>query len=304
MSRIFEHEVAVFPVSTGTAANALALATLVPPHGAILCHADAHIAIDECGAPEFFTHGAKLATLAGACGKLAPDTLEGALLRFPIGSVHHVQPAAVSITQATEWGTCYRPDETAALTAVARRHGLRVHMDGARLANALAYLGSTPADATWRAGVDVLSFGATKNGAFGADAVVFFQPQDACDFAYRQKKSGHLEAKMRFLSAQLLCALEGGRWLAWAARANALAARLAKHLAGIAAAEIVHPVEANAVFVRLPDATVARLRAAGAAFYDWAPPEDGRTLVRLVTSHATPADDIERFVALAGSDRR
>ncbi len=299
---LFEREVAVFPVISGTAANALALATLVPPHGAVFCHGESHIAVDECGAPEFFTHGAKLVPLEGDGGKLVPATLERALSHFHKGFVHHVQPAAVSITQSTELGTVYGPGEIAALAALARAHGMKVHMDGARFANALASLQCTPAQATWRAGVDAMSFGATKNGALGAEAVIFFDPAEARDFEYRRKKAGHLLSKMRFVSAQLDAYLEGTRWLERAAWANRLARKLAQGLEGIPGVELAHPVEANAVFAIVPDATVARLRGHGAAFYDWAPPENGRTLVRLVTSFATPEADVERLVKIANSE--
>jgi len=298
MSRVFERDVIAFPVVTGTAANALALGTLVPPHGAIFCHSEAHIAVDECGAPAFFTHGARLAPIKGGGGKLDPCSVEEEISRFGKGVVHHSQPAAISITEATEFGTCYRVREIEALAALAKRHGLKLHMDGARFANAIAYLGCTPADATWRAGVDVLSFGATKNGALGADAVVFFHQEDTRDFEYRRKKSGHLISKMRFVSAQLVCALEEGRWLARAAHANALARLLAGELAGTAGVEVAHAVEANSVFAYLPDETIVRLRARGARFYDWGQSSGGRTLVRLVTSFATCETDIERFVAV------
>jgi threonine aldolase len=299
MSRVFERPVAVFPVTSGTAANALALATIVPPHGAILCHADAHIVTDECGAPEFFTHGARLVTLAGHKGKLAPETIETALARFPKGSVHSSQPAAVSITEATECGTCYRPNEIAAIAEIARRHSMKLHMDGARFANAVAFLGCTPAEVTWQVGVDVLSLGFTKNGALAAEAVIFFNRDDVRDFEYRRKRSGHLMSKMRFVSAQLLCSLEKNRWLTWAARANSRAARLARGLHDTPDAEIIWPVEANAVFARLPDEMIGRLRAAGASFYDWSASTDGRTLVRLVTSFATPDEEVQQLLELA-----
>jgi threonine aldolase len=299
LCEVFERDVVVHPVVTGTAANALALATLVPPHGAIVCHAEAHIAADECGAPEFFTHGAKLVPLEGRDGKLVPDTIEQGLARFHTGFVHHTQPAAISITEASELGTCYRPQEIVALAELARRHSLKLHMDGARFANAVAYLGCTPAELTWRAGVDALSFGGTKNGALCAEAVIFFDRGDARDFAYRRKKSGHLLSKMRFVSAQLLRQLEGGLWLRSARRANRLAGELACGLGDIAGIAIVHPVEANTVFACMPDDMIIRLRAAGAHFYDWAPSAKGRTLVRLVTSFATPEDDIARLVEIA-----
>lgn len=300
-SELFERDVAAFPVITGTAANCLALAALVPPHGAVLCHAQSHIEEDECGAPEFFTHGAKLVRIETGDGKLTPDTLASAAGRFRRGFVHHPQPACVSITQASESGTSYRPDEIAAIAAMCKRHGMRLHMDGARLGNAIAFLGCAPADVTWRAGVDVLSFGATKGGALAAEAVIFFDPVLAGDFSYRRKKAGHLVSKMRFLSAQLEAYLAGDLWLHAAARANSHARRLADGLSGVAGAELAHPVEANEVFVRLPDPVVARLRAQGAIFYDWGPPADGRTLVRLVTSFATPEADVARFIAIASA---
>ncbi len=299
MSRVFERPVAVFPVVSGTAANALALATIVPSHGVILCHAEAHLVTDECGAPEFFTHGARLATIPGRDGKLDPAGIEQALARFVKGSVHHSQPAAVSITEATECGTCYRPQEIACVAEVARRHGMKLHMDGARFANAIAWLGCTPAEATWKAGVDVLSLGFTKNGALAAEAVIFFAPEEARDFEYRRKRSGQLVSKMRFVSAQLICALEKDRWLGWAQQANACARTLAAGLRAIDGVEIAYPVEANAVFARLPDGMVARLRAQGANFYDWSTTANGRTLVRLVTSFATPEQDVAQLIEIA-----
>jgi threonine aldolase len=299
LREIFEHEVFVYPVVTGTAANALALATLVPPHGAIICHAESHIAVDECGAPEFFTHGAKLVTVAGEDGKLSPEGIEQALAHFQKGFVHHAQPAAISLTQASERGTVYSLAELGAICDIARRHDLKLHCDGARFANALVHLGCSPADASWRAGVDALSFGATKNGALAAEAVIFFHRNDAADFEYRRKKSGHLLSKMRFLSAQLESYLQEDRWLKAAARANALAQKLAAALPQIPGAALAHPVEANAVFAFLPDETVARLRKAGAVFYDWTPPQNGKTLIRLVLSFATPEDAIDRFIAAA-----
>jgi threonine aldolase len=302
LAELFEREPVVFPVISGTAANALALATLVPPHGAIFCHGESHIAVDECGAPEFFTHGAKLVPLEGEGAKLVPETLERALGHFQKGFVHHVQPACLSITQSTELGTVYRPGEIAALSALAHAHGMKVHMDGARFANALAHLGCTPAEATWRAGVDAMSFGATKNGALGAEAVIFFNPAEARDFEYRRKKAGHLLSKMRFISAQLDAYLEGTRWLDRAACANGLARKLAEGLRGVPGVELAHPVEANAVFAYLPDAMVARLRRQGAVFYDWSPPKGGRTLVRLVASFATPDEDVMRFLEVANSE--
>lgn len=296
-ARVFEHEVAVYPVITGTAANALALSTLVPPHGVIFCHRDAHIATDECGAPELFTQGAKVATLDGEHGKISVDGLEEAVSRIAIGSVHHSQPAAASITQASEMGTCFRPDELRAIAGVAQRHGMKLHMDGARLANALAFLSCKPADVTWKAGVDALSLGMTKNGALGAEAVIFFRREDVRDLEFRRKRFGHLVSKLRFIAAQFLCGIENDRWIRWACRANALASVLAERLGGISGVEIVQPVEANLVFASLPQSLVQKLRSAGATFYDWGPSRGERRLVRFATSFATPERDIERLIA-------
>lgn len=298
LSAIFETEVAVFPVATGTAANALALSALVPPWGSVYCHQDSHINTDECGAPELFTAGAKLVPLPGENGKLAPDALAAALGRAGIGVVHRVQPSALSLSQATEAGTVYRPEEVAALVEVAHRHGQSVHMDGARFANALVRLGCTPAELTWRAGVDVLSLGATKGGCLAAEAVVFFNPALAEDFGFRRKRGAHLVSKMRFLSAQLDAWLEGGLedglWLRLARHANAMADRLAAGLAALPGAELAHPVEANEVFVRLPAPVADGLEAAGFRFYRW----DG-ALLRLVTAFDTPQAAVDGFLEIA-----
>jgi threonine aldolase len=298
LCEVFERDVAVFPVVSGTAANALALATLVPPHGAIVCHAAAHIAVDECGAPEFFTHGAKLVTIECPDAKLTPGLITQSLAHFQKGVVHHLQPAAISLTQASELGTVYTPAEIAAISQLARTRGLKLHMDGARFANALAGLGCSAAELTWKAGVDVLSFGATKNGALAAEAVIFFDPDDVGDFQYRRKKSGHLLSKMRFVSVQLEAYLKDDHWLANARRANMLAKRLAEGLSQSNTVEIVHRVQANAVFASMPDALITKLRKAGVQFYDWGVPSAGRTLARLVLSSATPDDDIARLIAL------
>jgi threonine aldolase len=302
LGHVFSRPVKAFPVISGTAANALAIATMCPPHGAVFCHAEAHIAVDECGAPEFFTHGAKLVGIEGEHGKLVPARLETALSHYLKGFVHHPQPAVLSLTQSTELGTVYTPAEITALAAIAHTHGMKVHMDGARFANALASLGTSAAAATWAAGIDVLSFGATKNGAMGAEAVVFFHAADARDFEYRRKKAGHLISKMRFVSAQLDAYLEDDRWLARAAHANRLAQLLADGLNHVDGVALAHPTDANAVFAWLPDSLARRLREGGAEFYDWGPPAGGRTLVRLVTSFATPQADVDAFVALAKSE--
>jgi threonine aldolase len=266
LSGFFGTPVRAFVVTTGTAANALGLATLAPPYGNIYAHCGAHVIEDECGAVEFFSAGARLTLVPGDHGRMDPHALEAAISAHP-ANVHTVQPAAITLTQATELGTTYRPDAIAALSAVARRHGLRVHMDGARLANAIDFLGCDPADVTWRAGVEVLSFGATKNGALAAEAVVFFDHGLVRDFELRRKRAGHLLSKSRYAAAQLLAYVQSDVWRRHAARAN----RLAQRLAAAAAARLAHPVEANELFVDLGVAAKAALRAQGFGFYDWGP---------------------------------
>ncbi|HTT06851.1 MAG TPA: low specificity L-threonine aldolase [Steroidobacteraceae bacterium] len=291
---LFETELAAFFVATGTAANALGLSLLAPGWGTIFCHADAHIAVDECGAPEFFTGGAKLQTLSGEHGKLDADSL-GEQLPGGIGVVHHTQPAAVSISQASEAGTCYRPEEIAALARVAHRHGLGLHMDGARFANAVAFLGVSPAELTWRCGVDVLSFGASKNGALAAEAILVFEPARAATLGFRRKRAGHLFSKMRVLSAQLEAYLCGDLWLRHARHANAMAQRLAEGLTGLPAVRLCHPVEANEVFAELPERLIQALYAEGFQFYRWM--DERSTTVRLVTAFNTRPQDIEALLA-------
>ena len=304
MSDIFEREVAVFPVATGTAANALSIATLCPSHGAVFCYENSHIAYDECGAPEFYSGGAKLIGLGSDDGKITPAKIEEGLSWFRAGDVHQAKPSLVSITEATELGTVYTPGEIAAIAACARPHGMKLHMDGARFANALARLGCAPAEMTWKAGVDALSFGATKNGGLNADAVVLFDAAAAQDFAFRRMKGGHLMSKMRFAAAQLLAYLENDLWLRNARRANRLAARMADSLSRIPGIAIGPPAEANAVFAYFPDALIKRLRDAGARFHPWEPGKDGRTLMRLVLSPATPEEDVERFLEAAAKSVR
>jgi len=294
LAELFEHEVAVFPVATGSAANSLALASFVPPWGAILYHEEAHIATDECGAPEFHTSGAKLVPLPGAHGKLEAARLAAHLARASRG-VHHVQPAAIGLSQSTEAGTVYRPDEIGAISEICRGHGLKLHMDGARFANALARLGCSPADVTWRAGVDVLSFGLTKNGAAAAEAVVFFDPQQAEHFPYRRKRAGHLFSKMRFVSAQFEAQLAGGLWLRLASHANAMAARLGDGITRLPGARLLHPVEANELFVLLPEAAIAGLEREGWLFYRW---ESGEgPCIRLVTAFDIRSEHVDALVA-------
>jgi len=273
-SDIFETRVTALWVSTGTAANCLALAALCPPHGAIVCHRDAHIENDECGAPAFYTHGAKLTLVDGPGAKLTPDAVAAACDRVR-DDVHQVQPRALSITNATEYGLVYRAPEVAALGELARSRKLGFHMDGARFANALVTTGESPADATWRAGVDALSFGFVKNGGMNAEALIFFRPELAAETLYRRKRAGHLLSKGRYLAAQILAMLDGDLWLANARAAN----RAATNLAKAAGDRLVHPVEANELFVRVTADEAASLRGQGFDFYDWAPGE-----IRLVTS--------------------
>jgi len=306
LAQVFEHEVAVFLLPTGTAANALALAQVSPPWGAVLCHPESHLAAYECGAAEFFGGGLKLIGLAGEGCKIAPATLEAALARGPWGGPHHVTASALSLSQATEAGTIYRPHEIARLADMARGRGLAVHMDGARFANALVRTNTMPAELTWRAGVDVLSFGATKGGALAAEAVIFFDPTRAGGMPERRKRGGHLVSKHRFLAAQIEAYLADDLWLDLARHANRMADRLA---AGLAAAGItpVWPVEANQVFVPLRVDADRRLQAAGASYYPWSsdslpaglvvPPD--ATVVRLVTSFSTTEAEVDRFAALA-----
>ncbi len=289
-------DAAVFLVATGTAANALSLSVLTPPYGAVYCYEEAHVQTDECGAPEFFTGGAKLITLPGDDGRIAPQRLEAEVAR-PTHGVHHVKPAAVTLTQATCVGTVYTVDQVHALSTIAHDHGLRTHMDGARFANALATLGCTPAEATWKAGVDVLSFGATKNGALAAEAVILFDPALAEAFAFRRKRAGHLFSKMRFLAAQMEGYLSADTWKTNAAHANAMATKLATGLKGIAGFSLLHPVEANEVFVEMSEPAMLGLHAAGFDFYRWTVPD--RCVARLVTAFDTRAEDVDRFVETA-----
>lgn len=293
-------EAAVFLVTTGTVANALSLALLTPPWGAVFCHTHAHIAEDECGAPEFYTSGAKLVLVGGAQGRMEPEALEAAILRAKGAGVHGVQPGAVSITNVTEAGTVHSVAEVAALAAVAKAHGLPVHLDGARFANALVATGATAAEMTWKAGVDVLSFGGTKNGCLGVEAVVIFDPAKAWEFELRRKRAGHLMSKHRYLSAQMTAYLEDGLWLKLAAHANAMGARLARGLAQMPDVDLVHPVEANILFPEWPEGTHARLEAAGAMYYPYPAPM-GRERARLVASWSTTETDVDGFLtALRG----
>jgi threonine aldolase len=301
---VFETDLAVFPVATGTAANALALAQLAPPYGGVYCHDGAHIVTDECGAVESLSGGARLLGLPSATGKIAPGPLAAAIAYANDMGVHHVRPSAVSVTQSTELGTVYSLDELAALTGTAKRHGLAVHMDGARFANALVHLDCSPAAATWKSGVDALSLGASKNGALCAEAVVFFNPSLAQNFERRRKQAGHLWSKLRYLSCQLLAYLEDDLWLRNARHANAMASRLAEGLARIPGARLVQTVQANEIFVALPEQQIGALERAGFHFYRWplCAVAEGAA-IRLVTSYATTSVDVDDLLHEARDSR-
>lgn len=290
-SAMFEREVRVFTVATGTAANAISLASAVPPWGSILCHREAHIECDECGAPEFYSGGAKLVLIDGDAAKITPERLREAIARNARG-IHSVKPAALSLAQATERGAVYRPEEVVALGEIAREAGLAFHMDGARFANAVAALGCTPAEVSWRGGVDLLSFGATKNGALAAEAIVCFNLDYAEEIARRRKRGGHLFSKGRYAAAQLLAYVEGDLWLKLAGRANALARQLGEAARG----HVTVPVETNQVFIKPGAEAFAKLRAAGAEFYDWGPEGSGEA--RLVVSWNQNEADVEAMRGL------
>jgi threonine aldolase len=301
LREVFEHpEAAIYLVPTGTVANSLALALYAQPWSAIFAHSDAHIAQDECGAPEFYTNGAKLVGVAGAHGKMTPESLTAALDRIGNGGVHGVQRGALSITNVTEAGTVYTPAEVSELTALARARGLPSHLDGARFANALVATGATAAQMTWQAGVDVVSFGGTKNGCMGVEAVVIFDPAKAWEFELRRKRGGHLFSKHRYLSSQMEAYLEGDLWLRLAAQANAMGARLANGIAAMAEVNLLHPAPANMLFAEWPQGTHARLARAGAAYYDM-PAAQGREAARLVTSFCTTEAEVDAFLAALAS---
>ena len=272
---LFGRPCAVLWAATGTAANCLALATMVPPQGGVLGHRDAHIATDECGAPGFYTHGAKLILAEGEGAKLTPESIEAAIGAIR-KDIHQVQPHAISVTQASEYGRAYQPAEMAQIAACAVRHGLKLHVDGARFANAVAFLGCTPWEAC--AGADALSFGCVKNGAMSAEALVFFDTELADLAKLRRKRAGHLQSKGRFLAAQLLAMLENDLWLTNARAANAAA----RELAVVASGRLMHPVEANELFLATSPPERERLRAQGFSFYDW-----GEGAARLITSWNT-----------------
>ncbi len=300
LRELFEKpDLVAFPVGTGTAANVLSLACCTPSWGAIYCHPQAHIVVDEANAPEFFTGGAQLCGIDGPTGKIDARTLSDTLAQPVYGVVHHPQPAVVSITQATECGTVYGPEEVATIAISAQRHGLKLHMDGARFANALSDVGCSPAELSWRAGVDVLSLGATKNGAIAAEAVVFFDQALAREFEFRRKRGGHLFSKMRFLSAQLDAYLADGLWLDNARHANAMARRLVAGLTPLKGTQLLYPVEANEIFVILPTRMHDALQAGGAKYHPWPSDRPGERAFRLVTAFDTAPTDIDRFLSIA-----
>ena len=297
MRRVFDApEAVVHLVATGTAANSLALASFIQPWQAVFCHTHAHIAEDECGAPEFFTNGAKLSLVGGEHGKMTPDSLGQALGSIGESGVHGVQRGIVSITNVTEAGTVYTPAEIADLTALARARNLPCHLDGARFANALVATGATPAEMTWQSGIDVLSFGGTKNGCMGVEAVVIFDPAKDWEFQLRRKRGGHLFSKNRFLAAQMEGYLEDDAWLRHAGHANDMGAHLAKGLARINSVSQRHPVQANMMFPEWAPGTHTRLEGAGAVYYRFPAPE-GREGARLVTSWSTTPQDVDAFLA-------
>ena len=286
-SELFEREVRALWVSTGTAANCLALAALCPPYGGIICHKDAHIEVDEAGAPGFFAGGAKLMLVDGPGAKVTPETIEAAVSRVR-KDVHQVQPKVLSVTNATEYGLTYSADEVGALGEIAKRHRLAFHLDGARFANAVVSTGASPADMTWRAGVDAMSFGFVKNGGLNAEAIILFKIELADEIAVRRKRAGHLSSKGRMLAAQILALLEGDLWLANARAANSTAQTIAR----AACDRLVYPVEANEIFVRATAGEAENLRAQGFDFYDWGPDE-----IRFVTSWDQSGEPVERLAA-------
>jgi threonine aldolase len=285
----------VYFVFNGTAANSLALASLCQSYHSVICHDYAHVETDECGAPEFFSNGTKLLVATGPDGKLRPDAVEQLILKRT--DIHFPKPRVLSLTQSTEWGTVYSLEETCALTAVAKRHGLAVHMDGARFANAAAALhergGLKPADFTWRAGVDVLCFGGTKNGMTTSEAVVFFNPQLAAEFDYRCKQAGQLASKMRFHGAQWVGLLQDGAWLRYGAHANRMTQKLATALRQIPSVKILVKPEVNAVFAEMPPPVAEGLKKRGWYFYSFI----GAHGYRLMCSWATRDEDVDGFVA-------
>ncbi|MBT9369282.1 low specificity L-threonine aldolase [Rhizobium sp. CSW-27] len=301
-NEIFEREVAVFFVATGTAANSLALASLAKPGGVTFAHSEAHVIEDECGAPDFFS-GMRMSPVEGPRGKMDPAHLRSRIARYPQDAVHHGRATAVTMTQATEVGTIYSLQEIEAIAAIAHEHGLPLHMDGARFANALAHLDATPAEMTWKRGVDVLSFGGTKNGCWCAEAIIFFDPAMARELPFLRKRSAQLFSKSRFIAAQFEAYLQDGLWLDLARHANTMADRLRAGLDASNNARQAWPTTSNEVFAVIPKTTARAAEAKGAKFYDWLEPHDmpepvgdNDMLIRLVTSFATEPQDVDAFL--------
>lgn len=295
-------EAAVYFVATGSAANALGLSLICEPYQTIFCHRNAHIEEDECGAPEAFIGGGKLALIDGAHAKFTPDALRQTIDFTGRSGVHNMQRGPVSITNTTENGTVYTPSEVAALTAVAREYGLPTHMDGARFANALVSTGATPAEMTWKAGIDVVTFGGTKNGLMGVEAVVLFDPKKAWEFELRRKRGGHLFSKHRFLAAQMEAYLTDDLWRDLATHANAMAARLSQGILSVEGAKLTHPTQANCVFASWPRGLHRKAQDAGAQYYLWpfnqtlVGPEGENVAARLVCSWSTTEADVDQFL--------
>ncbi len=300
-SDVFERETYVFPVASGTAANGLALASVTPPYGVVFCHELSHIVVSEAGAVEFYSGGGRLVLLKGEHSKLLPETFASALRGYGPSALHQMQAASLSLTQATDRGTVYTLDELKALAGVARSAGLRVHMDGARFANALVHLKATPAEMTWKSGVDIVSFGTTKNGTMMAEAVLVFDKTLAEMVRIRHKRAGFLQSKMRYFAAQLLAYLEGGLWLENARAANASAQRIGARLATTPGITLAHPVEANQIFAHIAADRCQQLRDHGIEFRTWGAP--GGDLHRLVTSYCEPEDLIVRLESVLAQNR-
>ena len=290
-SEVFEKEVIVYPTASGTAANALALSALTPVFGNIYCHKLSHINTDECGAPEFYTGGAKLITLNGVNGKITPEELSENV--GGVGIVHHTQPSVVSITQLCETGETYQLDEISTIAETANKHNLKMHMDGARFANALVSLGATPAEMTWKSGIDVLSFGATKNGCIAAEAIIFFKPELVGNLPFLMKRSGHLLSKMRFVSAQLDAYISNDVWLRNAKNANNMGKKLSEGLNSNPNIELAYPTQANEVFAKFPKPVIEHLNSKG---YKMNEEELDGKAVRLVTAWNTKESDVNQLL--------
>ncbi|CAN7451239.1 threonine aldolase family protein [Neorhizobium sp. LjRoot104] len=303
-NEIFERDVSVYFVSTGTAANSLSLASIARAGGVAFSHTEAHVIEDECGAPDFFS-GMRMVPVEGEDGKMDPEKLSARIAGFPQDSLHHGRAAAVTLTQATETGTIYTLDEIDALTGIARANGLPVHMDGARFANALVSLDVSPAEMTWKRGIDILSFGGTKNGCWCAEAIVFFNKDLARDFAFIRKRAAQLFSKTRFISAQFDAYLQDGLWLSMASHANSMADRLRAGIGSLNSTRLAWDTTSNEVFAVLNKASAEAAEAKGAKFYGWPVPtnmpepvRDDETLIRLVTSFATTEEDIDQFLSI------